>query len=175
MEKPNVHRLLAGIYLWKSGARGISPYCYQHLPQAPFSPFDDFDEWEPGFHLGEERRPFKDHMTTYPARRGAIPTVQWRGLGEGLTDLRYLATLDRALREADKVETEPIRALATAVRARLAATLERFPLRDVEVLSETATAPYSDLPPESFQEARRQIARDAVELERAVNAQRGRR
>lgn len=168
MEKPNVHRLLAGIYLWKSGARGISPYCYQHLPVAPFSPFDDFDEWEPRFHVGAERRPFKDHMTTYPARDGAIPTVQWRGLGEGLTDLRYLETLDRTLRAADRAGDRAVHGLAAAIRERVASTLARFSLSEVEVLSETETEPYPGLRPEAFRDARMQIARDAVELQRTL-------
>ena len=66
MEKPNVHRVLAGLYLWKSGASGIAPYCYQHLPTCPFSPFDDFDEWDPVERTRPDEPPFKDHMTTYP-------------------------------------------------------------------------------------------------------------
>lgn len=173
MEKPNTHRLLAGIFLWKSGARGISPYCYQHLPRAPFSPYDDFDEWEPDFRVGAEPRALRDHVTTYPARAGPIPTVQWRGLGEGLTDLRYLTTLDQALRAADQLDSAEVREPAAVVRKRLARLLDGFSLTKVEVLSETAAEPYSDVAPESFQAARREVADAAVLVEQSLERARG--
>lgn len=90
LEKPGLQRLLAGLALWWSGAEGISPYCYQHMPVESSDPFDDRDPWEPDFVLGGVRQNLRHHLAVYPARRGEISTVQWEGLREGLVDLRYL-------------------------------------------------------------------------------------
>ena len=174
MEKPLLHRVLAGFYLWNSGASGIAPYCYQHLPRYPYSPFDDFDEWEPGFHVGAERRPFKDHMTTYPARGGSIPTVQWKGLSDGITDLRYLTTLDRAVPAALAHEHARVRALAADVVQRRDALLARFSLTRIDIVSEQSAAPYDDLYAADLYAAREQIARDTVALGEALGMTRQR-
>jgi hypothetical protein len=168
MEKPLLHRVLSGFYLWKSGASGIAPYCYQHLPRHPYSPFDDFDEWEPGFHVGGERRPFKDHMTTYPARGGSIPTLQWKGLSDGITDLRDLTTLDRAATDARAHERAAARALAADVTRRRDALLARFSLTHIDIVSEQDAAPYDGIGAADLRAAREQIARDTVALHEAM-------
>jgi len=165
MEKPNLHRVLAGVFFWKSKAHGIAPYCYQHLPQPPFSPFNDFDEWEPGFHVGEERRAFKDHMTTYPAIGGSIPTVHWKGLSDGISDLRYLTTLDHATNIASASTSENVRGLASVVRSRTDRFLKRIDLKSIQIVSETNSAPYSDVAPIEYQEFREQMARDIIDLQ----------
>jgi hypothetical protein len=170
MEKPLVHRALAGVYLWKSGAAGIAPYCYQHLPQFPNSPFDDFDEWEPGFHVGQERRPFKDHMTTYPSRGGSIPTLQWKGLSDGITDLRYLMTLDAIVARALTAPSAAIRERAATVRARTNVFLDRVSLTDIDIVSETIREPYSGIAPADYRAFRVQMARDAVDLSALMQA-----
>ena len=46
----------------------------------------------------------KDHLATYPARRGSVPTLQWKGLSAGLYDLRYLETLA----ELQRTMEEPV-------------------------------------------------------------------
>jgi hypothetical protein len=171
MEKPNLHRVLAGLYLWKSRADGIAPYCYQHLPQPPFSPFDDFDEWEPGFQVGEETRPFKDHMTTYPAQGGSIPTVQWKGLGEGITDLKYLTTLEGAINAGSQSGAERIRRLASEARRRLESFLACIDLRAIKITSETEPLPYADIRPEEYHSFREQMARDIIALREATAEQ----
>jgi hypothetical protein len=164
MEKPLVHRVLAGAYLWRSGAAGIAPYCYQHLPIAPNSPFDDFDEWEPGFQVGAERRPFKDHMTTYPAHGGVIPTLQWKGLSDGITDLRYLTTLDALVKRAETAGSDDTRRRASAARDRVGAFLDRVSLTDIDIVSDTTRVPYSGIAPSAYRAFRESMARDAVEL-----------
>jgi hypothetical protein len=171
MEKPLVHRALAGVYLWKSGAAGIAPYCYQHLPQFPNSPFNDFDEWEPGFHVGQERRPFKDHMTTYPARGGSIPTLQWKGLSDGITDLRYLTTLDATITRALSAPSASVRSSAAMIRARTNAFLDRVSLTDIDIVSETNREPYPGIAPADYRAFRVQMARDAVELSASLRAE----
>ena len=37
---------------------------------------------------------------TYPTADGVIDTIQWEGYREGVTDLRYLATLQQAIRQS---------------------------------------------------------------------------
>jgi hypothetical protein len=143
MEKPLVHRLLAGLLFWKSGADGISPYCYQHLPGIPNSPFDDFDLWD-ATQIDRVGRRFRDHMTTYPARNGVIHTLQWKGLTEGLTDFRYLTTLDLAIESAEKAEYPVIRERGAKARAQLDSVVEKFQWDDVDILSENSAAPYPD-------------------------------
>ena len=144
MEKPLVHRMLAGLLLWKSGADGISPYCYQHLPGIPHSPFDDFDPWDTATHTDALGRRFKDHMATYPARHGVIHTLQWKGLAEGLADLRYLTTLDSAIESAEQSADPAVRERAAEARARLESLVDRFHWTDVDILSETSPSPFPD-------------------------------
>ncbi len=164
MEKPDVHRVLAGLYLWKSKADGIAPYCYQHLPKPPFSPFDDFDEWEPGFHVGAEQRPFKDHMTTYPAQSGSIPTLQWKGLADGIYDLRYLITFEAALKKAENCRAAEVQLFIEEARIRFARFLKRISLKEIDITSETNSAPYQGIKPEEYSGFREQLARDIVTL-----------
>lgn len=90
MEKPGLHRLLSGFFLWRSRLDGIFPYVYQHL-MPPYSPFDDFAPW-----VGD----YRVHMVTYPSADGPIPTLQWEALREGINDLRYLTTLENLIQEA---------------------------------------------------------------------------
>ena len=165
MEKPLLHRVLAGLYLWKSKARGIAPYCYQHLPVHPYSPLDDFDEWEPGYHVGGERRPFKDHMTTYRAQQGSIPTLQWKALSDGLTDLKYLATAEAALGAAEQLEGKAAGSLAADVRHRIETFVDRISLMRVNIVSDTDPAPYIDVDAQDLARFRCQLAADIVELQ----------
>jgi hypothetical protein len=164
MEKPLVHRVLAGLYLWQSNANGIAPYCYQHLPQPPFSPFNDFDEWEPGFHTGESRHPFKDHMTTYPARLGSIPTLQWKGLADGIYDLRYLSTLQSALKETENSGTKEVQLFREAAQLRIDTFLERISLNKINITSDTDPDPYPEIMPDEYANFREQVARDLITL-----------
>ena len=166
MEKPELHRVLAGLYLWKSKASGIAPYCYQHLPQAPFSPFDDFDEWEPDFHVGAVRRPFKDHMTTYPARSGSIPTLQWKALADGIYDLRYLITFEAALKRVEDCRSPEGLVFISEACRRFEQFLKRISLTEVNINSETYATPYQQIRPEEYSVFREQLARDIMILGR---------
>ena len=154
MEKPNLHRVLAGLFLWKSKADGIAPYCYQHRPKSPNSAFNDFDEWEPGYFFGPENRPFKDHMTTYPAASGSIPTVQWKGLSAGLYDLRYLVTLDAAMQKASGTGSDSLRATAE-IRGEIDRFLARITLHTINLLAEHEPEPYADIRSEDYADFRR--------------------
>jgi hypothetical protein len=164
MEKPDVHRVLAGVYLWKCKADGISPYCYQHLPQPPFSPFDDFDEWEPDGYRGSERLAFKDHMTTYPAVSGSIPTVQWKGLADGIFDLRYLTTLASTIKKSDACSSPAIQACIRESWGRVEQFLRRISLKDIDITSDKNSTPYKEIMTDEYSRFREQIADDILAL-----------
>jgi hypothetical protein len=166
MEKPDLHRVLAGVYLWKSGADGIQPYCYQHLPQYPFSAYNDFDEWEPGADVESEPRAFKDHLSTYPAQDGPIPTLQWFGMREGLTDLRYLNTLDYALVQTESDSSAEARECVGAIREEMENFLARIDLRSISIKSETDPNPYSQIQSHEYQGFRKFCAESIMQLQK---------
>ncbi len=171
MEKPSLNRVLAGAYLWKSGATGISPYCYQHMPVYPNSPFDDFDEWEPDFHESGINRPFKDHMTTYPSRTGIIPTLQWEALRDGITDFKYWFTLNYWINKGLASQNPSATDLAVAVQKRSNALLCRIDLVSIAINSETEREPYADIEPHEYEEFRNQLRDDILALTAILNAE----
>lgn len=119
LERPTLHRLLAGYGLWYSGAQGISPYCYQHLPKYPSDPFNDNQPWEPNFRLSGRRLDLRHHLTTYPSQTGPISTVQWEGVKQGLTDLAYLYTWESILESQKGRQPERVRASRRALQSEL--------------------------------------------------------
>jgi len=165
MEKPNLHRVLAGLFLWKTKADGIAPYCYQHRPRFPNSAFNDFDEWEPGYFFGPERRPFKDHMTTYPAAEGSIPTVQWKGLSAGLFDLRYLATLEAALAKAAASGDQSLMRDAQEVQGEVDRFLNRISLHTITILDDQDPEPYAGIHAEEYAQFRTLMSQALVDLQ----------
>lgn len=165
MEKPLLHRVLAGLMLWKSEAAGISPYCYQHLPSSPHSPFDDFDLWDPTQADGPGHR-FKDHMSTYPARHGVIHTVQWKGMADGITDLRYLATLESAVDAAERSESAVMRERGATARKRIRSLVDRLPWSELDILSETSPSPFPGFGSESMLAIRHEIVEALTSLAR---------
>jgi hypothetical protein len=167
MEKPEVNRVLAGVYLWKSKADGIAPYCYRHMPHPPSSPFDDFSEWEPDFQIGEDRRPFRHHMATYPSQAGSIWTLQWLGLSDGITDLRYLCTLDEALAAARNSGNNACLALAVEIEQHVKRFTDRIELNTIDVISETNPEPYPDIAPGEYQQFRIDVANSIMKLNAA--------
>ena len=167
MEKPLLHRVLSGCYLWKSGADGISPYCYQHLPVYSNSPLDDFDTWEPASVPGSGR--FKDHMVTYPAQRGVIGTVQWKGMSDGITDLRYLTTVDGLIADASGSPSNALRQRAASLRGYIDRFLDRISLSEINIDSDNDPMPYSDLGAETLSAFREEIAREGAALHHQMN------
>ena len=171
MEKPNVHRVLAGFYLWRSGASGIAPYCYQHLPRYPASPFNDFDVWDDHERIGSDDAPFKDHMTTYPGRSGPIPTVQWKGLSAGLYDLRYLTTLAAMLDRASRLASPASAQVVDGVRSRLNSVLSDINMSVINITSNCEQEPYAQRDPSEYDRYRRSIADDILLLQDYCGAQ----
>lgn len=155
LEKPNVHRVLAGVYLWKSKAAGISPYCYQHLPVYPFSPFNDFDPWEPEFQLGQETGTFRQHLAVYPCRSGTIPTLQWEGIRQGILDLKYLYTLHCLLESLTSLGhcLEEVAAIQASVNQFLC----RINLSAVSINSPDCAEPFENLEAQDYWQFRRDL------------------
>jgi len=170
MEKPDLHRVLAGLYLWKSGVEGIQPYCYQHLPQYPFSAYNDFDESEPNTDLEDEPRSFRDHLSTYPSKDGPIPTLQWLGMREGLTDLRYLNTLDLALERVESISSGGAGARAAAIREIMEKFLDRIDLRSISINSEFDPQPYPHIQSHEYHEFRKFCALSIIQLQQMASS-----
>ena len=77
------NRFLTGFLFWKSGADVQWSWTFQR-PKG--NPYDDFD--------GSGKEP-KDACIVYPLKKGNgfIPTLQWEGIREGITDMKYISTL----------------------------------------------------------------------------------
>lgn len=79
-ENPVIFRFNYGIGLWRSGYDGAMAYAYQH---SMGNIWNDFDH-----------PIYRDHALTYPTATGVIGTIAWEGFREGVTDVRYLQTLE---------------------------------------------------------------------------------
>ena len=86
IEEPLTYRRNFGLLLWKAGYDGAMDYAYQHAFNHAWNDFD------------HER--YRDHIFAYPTVDGVIDTIQWEGFREGVDDVRYLATLLHAIRNA---------------------------------------------------------------------------
>lgn len=93
VEDPAVYRRNFGLVLWKAGFDGAMDYAYQHGFHHVWNDFDD--------------TAYRDHNFTYPTLEGVVPTIAWEGFREGVDDVRYVTTLERAIRDApaDRRET----------------------------------------------------------------------
>lgn len=86
VEDPLVYRRNFGLLLWRAGFDGAMDYAYQH---GFTHVWDDFDD-----------RSYRDHNFTYPTVNGVVDTVQWEGFREGVDDVRYVTTLEHAIKSA---------------------------------------------------------------------------
>lgn len=86
VEDPLIYRRNFGLLLWKTGFDGAMDYAYQHGFTHVWNDFDD--------------RTYRDHNFTYPTVNGVVDTIQWEGFREGVDDVRYVTTLEQAIRTA---------------------------------------------------------------------------
>ncbi len=86
VEQPETYRRNFGLLLWKTGYDGAMDYAYQHSFGHSWNDFD--------------HQRYRDHNFTYQTTDGVIDTIQWEGFREGVDDVRYLATLEKAIRDA---------------------------------------------------------------------------
>lgn len=85
-EEPETYRRNYGLELWKAGFDGAMPYAYQ---QGFGHIWNDFDD-----------KTSRDHVFAHPTGDGVVDTVQWEGFREAADDVRYMATLERAIGQA---------------------------------------------------------------------------
>ena len=93
VEEPETYRRNFGILLWKAGYDGAMDYAYQH---GFGHVWNDFDSPR-----------YRDHNFSYPTISGIVGTIQWEGFREGVDDVRYITTLEKAIAAAG--DTEPAR------------------------------------------------------------------
>jgi hypothetical protein len=86
VEEPETYRRNFGLVLWKAGFDGAMDYAYQH---AFTHVWNDFDNTH-----------YRDHNFTYPTIDGIVGTIQWEGFREAVDDVRYVTTLERAIKQA---------------------------------------------------------------------------
>ena len=82
---PETYRRNYGLLLWQWGFDGAMTHAYQCGYGFIWNDFDGL---------------YRDENMTYPTADGVIDTIQWEGYREGVTDLRYLATLQQAIRQS---------------------------------------------------------------------------
>jgi hypothetical protein len=85
-EKPETYRRNYGLVLDYAHFDGGMTFSYYWFG------WNDFNIWPP----------YRDHNFVYPTADGVIDTIQWEGYREGIDDLRYLATLRKAVAKAEK-------------------------------------------------------------------------
>jgi hypothetical protein len=82
IEEPETYRRNFGLLLDANDYDGGMTYIFYHG-------WNDFSG-----------KRYRQHNFVYPTADGLIDTIQWEGYREGTDDLRYLATLRKAIREA---------------------------------------------------------------------------
>lgn len=90
IEDSLIYRRNYGLKLWQMGVDGACTFAYRCVFGS--SAWDDF--------AADSPHPYRNHMMTYPGKRGPIDTIQWEGYREGCDDLRYMHTLELALAQA---------------------------------------------------------------------------
>ncbi len=114
VELPDTYRRNFGLLLWQSDFDGAMTYIYhwgamQSTGKKPNRKRRGLPNAWNDFSRGDN---YKQHNMVYPTTNGVIDTLQWEGYREGVDDLRYLATLLRAIKKAG---SSPARRAATAL------------------------------------------------------------
>ncbi len=91
VEEPETYRRNFGLSLWQAGYDGAMDYAYQHGFGHVWNDFDNSR--------------YRDHNFSYPTVNGIVGTIQWEGFREGVDDVRYITTLEKAIEKAG--DTEP--------------------------------------------------------------------
>jgi len=104
VENPVVYRRNFGLVLWKYDYDGATTNAYQHTFGMTWNDFD--------------HPRYRAHTIAYPTVDGVIDTIAWEGYREGVDDVRYVTTLQRAIEQAQKQQD--------STRKRHAAAAERY-------------------------------------------------
>ena len=145
------NRKAAGFEMWKSGARGHGMWTFQR----PFGdPFNDFSGH------GKMECPTYPHLlrpNDWSTYQGAIPTIAWEAMREGINDYAYLYTLHSLIHKACQSNHAAVREAA----ARASEKLNVLPSKVVGVWSGGTT-------PKRMDEIVREIADEIVALQAAM-------
>ena len=106
IENPEIYRRNFGLLLWQKDYDGATGWIYH---SSIGNPWNDFD--------GSYGR---DYNFTYPTVDGVIDTMQWEGYREGADDVRYLTTLEEAIKQAKQSGDESKITIATEAEQYLA-------------------------------------------------------
>ena len=113
---PSVYRRRYGLAMWRNGERGAAPWEYAGVPRQR--------EGEPPFGFNNV---FTDplYAVAYPTWSGKpIDTIIYEAWREGITDTRYMATLEKALAQAKEAGGAP------ELVAKVEKWLETFSIND---------------------------------------------
>jgi len=110
LENPEAYRRNFGLLLWRTRYDGAATWAYQSTGGCTWNDFD-----------GPKARGYN---FAYPTVDGVIDTIQWEGYREGVDDVRYVTTLEKAIETAKRSGDEGRKASAAAA--------ERY-LRDLDV------------------------------------------
>ena len=86
VEDPVLYRRNFGLLLWKFDYDGASTNAYQHTFGTTWNDFD--------------HRTYRAHTMAYPTVDGVVDTIAWEGYREGVDDVRYVTTLQEAVKGA---------------------------------------------------------------------------
>ena len=90
VEEPETYRRNFGLVLWKAGFDGAMDYAYQHGFGHVWNDFDSSN--------------YRDHNFTYPTVNGVVGTLAWDGFREAVDDVRYVTTLEAAIKASDDAD-----------------------------------------------------------------------
>lgn len=114
-EYPQGSRLNTGYFLYASGYEGVMPYAYRHFRSDPYR--------EDQVRIDSKESSLKNMMASYPSNEGPITTLQWEAARAGIWDLRYLLTLEEAIKQAKVSRPQ---AQIDAAQATLTQLLEKY-------------------------------------------------
>lgn len=121
------NRYGAGLLFWKTGARASATWTFCRPHEDVFNDFDGSNA---------NRAEPKEQCTVYPhflraddwsTYQGAIPTIAWESLREGVDDYLYLYTLHSLIQQAAASPLAAARAAADDAQATLEALVESVP------------------------------------------------
>ncbi|NPV49328.1 MAG: carbohydrate-binding family 9-like protein [Armatimonadetes bacterium] len=121
------NRYGAGLLFWKSGAKAeVSwTFCRPHEDV-----FNDFDGSAVNSAEPKEQATAYPHLLRpddYSTYQGAIPTLAWEGLREGVDDYLYLYTLTQTIAAAKASPQEAVRQLASEAETEIQALVDAVP------------------------------------------------
>ncbi|MBI2302018.1 MAG: hypothetical protein HYU66_24200 [Armatimonadetes bacterium] len=121
------NRYGAGLLFWKTGARAEATwtFCRPHEDV-----FNDFDGSRANSAEPKEQATAYPHFTRaddWSTYQGALPTIAWESLREGVDDYLYLHTLDALVGEAQASPREAVRQAGAEARATLDAAAASVP------------------------------------------------